>query len=422
MPNRTVAPPVQPITELSLLPVHTFTLDNKVPVYAVSAGEQDVVKIELFYRAGLWYEPAKLISQLTNRMLREGTRSHTGKELADNLEYYGVNLDYACGVETAGATLFGLSRHIPEVLPLLAEIFTEPAFPDEELATVTRNQKQRLLVNLQKNDFVAGREFHRALFGHQHPYGKSADPEDYDSVCRDDLNRFFQTHYHTGNLQIILAGKLDDSIYSAVNRYFGQLPVARPPIPAEHTVSPSQQQYIHLSRHDSVQSSIAMGHLSISKTHPDFLELSVVNTLLGGYFGSRLMKNIREEKGYTYGIFSSLVSYPRAGYWEITADVGKEVCHAAIEEIQNEIHLLQNEPVPEDELQTVQNYLSGRILRSVDGPFKYAETLKNLIIYNLNTDYIHQTLHAVRSITPARIMQLSNQYLNPEKMYRVIVG
>lgn len=422
--NRIIAPDIQAIDHVSLPKVESITLDNGVPVYGINAGEQDVVKVELIFKAGKWYEEKNLVADYTNRMLREGTTRHTARQLADTFDYYGANIHYGAGFETGGATLYSLTKQTEHLLPLLFEVFTESTFPENELATILSNRKQRLLVDLKKNEFVANRQFVQALFGTVHPYGRVTEFADFDQLTLPDLKAFYEHQYNAINLTILVSGKFDDALLKQLNLLFGSAAFKGPAadVTLSHAVSPAAELVHHIEKADSVQTAIILGNHAINKHHPDFLKLSVLNTVFGGYFGSRLMSNIREEKGYTYGIHSSFVSYPHAGFMEISSEVGKDVKEATLTEIEKEIQLLRTELIEEEELQVVKNYMSGRILRSVDGPIKYSETFKGLLLYNQTPDYIHQLLRTIREVTAEELLQLAQQYLDYDKMYKVTVG
>ncbi len=422
--NRTVAPEINLIDKLDLPNVEKVTLDNGVLVYLLNEGTQDVVKVELMYKAGKWFEDRNLIADLTNRMLREGTSKRNSRDLADGFDFYGANFNTSAGYETGGASLYSLTKHIDHVLPLLFEIFTESVFPQNELNTVLSNRKQRLSVDLKKNDFVANREFVNALYGQNHPYGRITQPEHLENVTSEELTAFYKQYYNASNLTIIVSGKFSDNLVKSLNNYFGnknQLGEKASVSIAHPTVSSTELVH-HTDKPDSVQSAIVVGNLSINKTHPDFLKLSVLNTLFGGYFGSRLMSNIREEKGYTYGIYSSFASYPHGGFIEIASEVGKEVRDATLAEIKHEINVLRTEIIPADELQVVKNYMSGKILRSIDGPMKFSETLKGLLIYNQDLSYINKLLKTVQEVTAAELQELALMYFDYDKMYKITVG
>lgn len=422
--NRAQEPAVQLIESITLPKVDVVTLDNGVQVHVINAGEQEVVKLELLFKAGKWFETKNLVSDFTNRMLREGTTKHTGKEIADIFDYHGANINYGSAYETAGAVMYSLSHKAEILIPLLYEVFTEATFPDNEYATIANNRKQRLKVDLEKNDFVANRNFVDALYGQNHPYGRLTQFENFDVMTPADLRAFYKQYYNPANLTIIVSGQVKDSLLKELNKYFGS--TAWTGAKADDTIShptlSSTQLVHHVEKTDSVQSAVVVGNISINKTHPDFLKLSVLNTVFGGYFGSRLMSNIREEKGYTYGIYSSFASYPHGGFLEIATEVGKDVREKTLQEIAFEINDLRDNLIDEEELQIVKNYMSGRILRSIDGPLKLSETIKGLIIYGQTTDYIHHLLKTIREVQPEELNELAKKYLDYDKMYKITVG
>ena len=422
--NRAFAPEINLIESLTLPKVKNVTLDNGVPVYLLNEGDQEVVKMELMFKAGKWFEEKNLVADLTNRLLREGTKKQTAKQLADTFDYYGANFNNAAGYETAGASLYSLTKHIDKLLPLFFEIFTESVFPENELETILNNRKQRLLVDLKKNDFIANRQFVNALYGQKHPYGRVTEVNDFEKFTVEDLKAFFKKYYNASNLTIIVSGRFDDSLVKKLNETFGSKSLLgeKASETISHPVESSSKLVHHTDKADSVQSAIMIGNITINKTHPDFLKLSVLNTVFGGYFGSRLMSNIREEKGYTYGIHSSFASYPHGGFIEISSEVGKDVRDATMKEIAHEINLLRTELIGDEELQVVKNYMSGKILRSVDGPMKFSETLKSLLIYKQDLSYIQQLLTTVREVTSEELMALANKYFDYDKMYKVTVG
>ena len=422
--NRTDAPEIKLIEQITLPGFDLVHLDNGVPLYIVNAGEQDIVKLELMFKSGKWYEEKNLLADYTNRMLREGTTRHNAKALADKFDYYGANINTGVGYESGGAVLYSLTKQIDHLLELLVEIFTDSIFPDKEFETIISNKKQKFAVDMKKNEFLANRNFVNALYGQKHPYGRVTQPEHFDQMNTEDLRAFFKKYYHASNLTIILSGRFDEQLVKKINRYFGvkSWTGEKANDNITHELEPAADLIQHTEKADSVQSAIAIGNISINKKHPDFLKLSVLNTVFGGYFGSRLMSNIREEKGYTYGIYSSFVSYPHGGFIEIASEVGKEVREATLAEIKHEIDVLRTELIDEEELQIVKNYMSGRILRSIDGPMKFSETLKGLILYNQDVTYIQQLLKTVREVTSAELIELANKYMDYDKMYKITVG
>ena len=422
--NRTEAPEIKLIESVKLPEFQLLHLDNGVPVYVINAGNQDVVKLELMFKAGKWYEEKNLVADYTNRLLREGTTKHNAKAIADKFDYYGANINTGVGYETGGAVLYSLTKQIDHLLELLFEIFTESVFPEKEFETIISNKKQKFAVEMKKNEFLANRNFVNALYGQKHPYGRVTEVEHFDEMKVEDLKAFFKQYYHSSNLTIMLSGKFDEQLIKKINHFFGSKNWSgeKASEDIKHSIEPSSELIQHTEKADSVQSAVVLGNLSINKKHPDFLKLSVLNTVFGGYFGSRLMSNIREEKGYTYGIYSSFVSYPHGGFIEIASEVGKEVRDSTLSEIKSEIDLLRSDLIEDEELQIVKNYMSGRILRSIDGPMKFSETLKGLILYQQDISYIQQLLKTVREVTSEELLDLANKYLDYDKMYKITVG
>ena len=422
--NRTQAPKIKTVDAIDLLPVEQIKLDNGIPVYIINAGEQEIVKIDFVFEAGKWYEPKNLLADFVNRMMREGVKGKSAKDIADIFEFYGSNLESSVSFTNAGFQLYSLNKHLPHILPLMMEIFTEASFPEDEFLTMLNNRKQKHTERLAKNDYVSNRNFLSAMWGPKHPYGRVTEFEDFENVTTGQLKEFYTQHYNAANCFIVIAGRLDASLIKSLNTVFGSSSwlgtKLSKDISFEPAPSPTLRQ--HTEKKDSVQTSVMIGNATINKYHPDYDKFSVVNTVFGGYFGSRLMANIREDKGYTYGIFSSLTSYQHGGILEVSAEVGKEVSEATITEVQNEINAMRNDLIDAEELDTVKNYLTGRLMRSVDGPMKYSDVYKGLVLYGKDGDYINQYLKVIRDITAEEIRDLSQQYLNFDRMFKITVG
>lgn len=424
MINRTEAPQIVTVSNINLLPVEQIKLDNGIPLYVINAGEQEIVKIDFVFEAGKWYEPKNLLADFVNRMMREGVNGKSAKEVADIFEFYGCNLETSVSFTNAGFQIYSLNKHLSHVLPLVMEIFTQASFNEDEFVTMLNNRKQKHTERLAKIEYVANRNFLSAMWGHKHPYGRLTEYENFENVTTAQLKDFYSQYYNAANCFIIISGKLSEALIKEVNTIFGTNAWLGQKAPKNitHQALPNANLRLHTDKKDAVQSSIMIGNATINKYHPDFDKLSIVNTVFGGYFGSRLMANIREDKGYTYGIFSSLTSYQHGGIFEISAEVGKEVSEATIREVQKEIDAMRTQLVTDEELETVKNYLTGRLMRSADGPMKYCDVYKGLVLYGKDSSYINQYLNTVQSITAEEIRDLSVKYFDFDKMYKVTVG
>lgn len=424
--NRTQSPRIKHPVEfdLRLPPLETFHLDNGLPVHAVRGDEQDTLQLEWVFDAGNWYEPANLVASISNALLKNGTRKHSALQINEMVEYYGAFLQARCNHEFASLTLHCLEKHAISLLPVIREILTEASMPDDELETCRRNGKQRLAVNLEKCDFVANQLIEKYLFGEQHPYGRYTTMEAYDALQRDQLYAFYQHHYSFNTCRIFVAGKLPHRFREALNGFFGADEWnGRQELQApQHPVLPAAERRYRVTRDaEGVQGAIRIARHFPDRRHPDVPKMQVLSTVLGGYFGSRLMSNIREDKGYTYGIHSVLYLYNHLGEFSILTEAGRDVCEAAVTEIYKELRRLREEPVPAAELDLVRNYMIGSLLGDLDGSFNVIRRWKTILLAGLDEQYFYNSVRTIKSVTAAELQQLAAQYLQPDDFYELVV-
>jgi zinc protease len=425
MLNRKKAPHISDPVDfnLSLPPCDKFTLDNGVEVYAVNAGEEEVMLAEWVFFAGNWYEEQNIIAATTNFLLKNGTQQKTAYAISEHFEFYGAYLNRHCYNETATISLHCLAKHLPELLPAVAEILTESVFPEEELSIYKQNQKQRLEVNLRKCDFVANRLIDEYLFGFDHPYGKYTSTLDYEKIQREQLVDFYNKYYREGKCILFVAGKLPGDIHRQLNDVFGKLPLNRNIIPktAIQTTPARETRYEILNDTNGVQGAIRIARPFPNRHHPDFAKVSVLNNIFGGFFGSRLMSNIREDKGYTYGIHSYLQNHLQTSAWMVSTEAGRDVCRATIEEVYKEMEILRNEPVDAEELDLVRNFMIGTILGDLDGPFQIIGRWKNYILNNLSEEYFYNSINTIKTVSAESLQEMARKYLNPTDFYELVV-
>ncbi len=424
MLNRKEQPGIVDATDfnLHLKALEHFTLDNGLSVYALRAPEQEVAYVEWVFYAGNAYEQNNMTAACVNYMLKNGTKNKTAFEINEHFEFYGAYLNRSCYNETASVKLHSLSKHLPELLPVVNELFTESIFPEQELAIYKQNQKQSLEVNLKKCDFVANRLIDEYLFGFSHPYGKYASISDYDKLERDDLIQFYDQHYINGKCILFIAGNLPHNIEALLNKNFGALLCNNEPSVINYNSSPEKNKdHFIVNDENGLQGAIRIARSFFNRHHPDFIKVQVLNNIFGGYFGSRLMSNIREDKGYTYGIHSYLQNHIHESAWMISTEAGRDVCEATMEEVFKEMKRLRDEPVGEEELHLVRNYMIGSILGDLDGPFQIISRWKTYIINNLTEDYFNKSIQTIKNITSAELQELAIKYLQPESFYKLTV-
>ena len=425
MLDRTIAPPIKDAVEfeLQLKPYEYFTLDNGVPVYTVDAGTQEVLQMEMVFYAGNWFEQQKIVAGTTNYMLKNGTSTKTAFQINEEFEYYGAYCKRACLNETAVINLSALSKHLDKLLPVVKDMITNSVFSEEELNIYKQNTKQRLSVQLKKSDFVAARLIDAYVYGEQHPYGTYTNTADIDALTTEQLKEFYKQYYVNGQCVIFVSGKIPADLQLQLNEVFGKLSIRKPTFSVDTIVSSAaaEKKYRIINDINGVQGAIRIARDFPNRHHPDFMKVMVLNTLFGGYFGSRLMSNIREDKGYTYGIHSYVQNHLQQSAWMISTDAGKDVSEATIEEVYKEMKLLREELVDEEELLLVRNYLIGTILGDLDGPFQIMGRWKNLILNNLDEKYFYDSVQTIKTITAEELRELAKKYLNPEDFYELIV-
>ncbi|MEY3737677.1 MAG: hypothetical protein RL544_455 [Bacteroidota bacterium] len=425
MLDRKIIPTIEEAVhfDLQLKNCDRFTLDNKVPVYAMNAGAQDVVMVEWVFDAGNWYDKQPMVAATTNFLIKNGTTSKTAYQINDFFEFHGAYLNRSCYNETASITLHCLSKHLETLLPVVREIIETSIFSEEELAIYIQNQKQRLSVNLQKCDFIANRLIDEYLFGINHPYGTYSNAEDYDALNTDAIKAFYKQYYLNGSCKIFVAGKMPTGYEAMLNKAFGTLPLhADTPVVVEHPIVAAAQKKVEIINDENgVQGAIRMARPFPNRHHPDFQKAHVLNTLFGGFFGSRLMSNIREDKGYTYGIHSYFQNHVHASAWMISTEAGRDVCTATITEVLKEMELLRNELVDIEELDLVRNYMIGSLLGDLDGPFQLIGRWKNYVLNGLDENYFYKSIETIKSVTPQELQRLANTYLQPDDFYELVV-
>lgn len=418
-----IQPPVYPVGEMIIPEVSSYKLDNEVPVYLIESGTEEVVRIEFTFHAGQIKDQIPLLSTTCNAMLSEGSKNYTSEELHKQLDYYGAFLHMSVEKDRAGIVMFSLNKHIDKIIELSHEILFRPVFPEPELNALLKKRLQWFRINKEKVQNLAYDQFFESIFGKLHPYGRQVVENDFSAITVASLADFHSKYYTPDKMAIIMSGKIPEQSIALINKHFGNLSTGE----IFNDIKPGKPMGLETKKNlvkkpGSVQSAVRIGSATINKRHPDYLSLKVLDSVLGGYFGSRLMRNIREEKGYTYGIRSSVTSLELSGYKVISTEVGSKNCRNAINEIYKEIQLLQKEFVEEEELKVVRNYMAGELLRMFDGPFSTAETFKSAWEFGLDNNYFIRFAEKIKTITPDEIKSMALTYYSVDELYEVIAG
>ena len=419
-------PPVRHIPDkIKTQRANEVILPNNIRLLTINVGSEEVCRLELNFAAGSRYQKNPLESRATLAMLTEGTPNFTSHQIAEKFDFYGSFCEQSSDRDFGKISLFSLNKFLNESLEVLDQVIKNPIFPEKELETYRIKGKQSLIVELEKVSTLARQDFFKGIFGLKHPYGTFAEPQDYNNLRKENLIDFHHKHLSSDLCTIVLAGKIGKQELDAVANFFGshkwgnqgtQLSVIPQAIP-------SNQRKFFAYKEDAVQSAIKIGRSLLNRKHTDYPGLVMLNTILGGYFGSRLMKNIREDKGYTYGISSSILPLKEACILIIGTEVGAEFTLPALKEIYSEIKHLREELVSQEELDLVRNYLLSELLRSFDGAFATADSITSLFEYNdLDYDFFDKTIETIKTITPKELMNLANSYLREEDLIECVAG
>lgn len=428
MLNRHEAPLIHPINQLVLPRPRLLQLDNGIPLYVLDYPGQEVLKVEAVFQAGRPQEQKRLQARSTARLLREGTKQHSGADIAEFFDYYGASLSIPTNLDTSNFVLYSLSKYAGEVIPRFAEVLQQPAFPETELDTYRSTSIQDLAVELEKVETVAYRKVTELIFGETHPYGYNSVESDYEAIHRDDLQAFFDRWYRAENCIVFASGMVNESVIELINRHLGKLPGNTGAsngfvsvYPNAATDIPSRKR-IHVPHPGSLQTAIKIGRRTFGRSHPDYNGLFVLNTILGGYFGSRLMHKVREKQGFTYNIYSTLDAYRGDGCLYIATEVNTENADSAIRSIKTELKKLRDKPVSDEELLMVRNYLLGMLLNGLDGPMNTSDVVRGLVTDDLPWESFDRLVETIRTITPNQLQDLAIRYLQPRDFWTVTVG
>jgi zinc protease len=402
------------------LPTHSeFQISNGLNGYWIKCS-QDIVKIDFIYSAGKWYEPKPGIAYFTAQMLEKGSADYTALQISEILDYQGAQLEIAVGADFTSISIYSLSKNLSTVLPVVLNILSKPAFPADELELLLSIYQQNLKVNNQKTSFVASKTLSRTIFGVDHPYGKSAEENDLPTIHPADLKEFYSSRFSP--VAIFLTGNLSENEINQFSKQVATLPTISNSTVIENTIQSATTKSQVIKKEDSVQVSIRMGKQTITRSDRDYPGLLLLNHILGGYFGSRLMKNIREEKGLTYGIYSAIATYLHGASFSIGADVAVDKCEEAITEIKNELKRLCDEPISVEELTVAKNHFLGSLQLEVSNPFSVTDKIKTIQLFNLGANFYSDLFDQINKTQPSDLQVLAKKHLIVDDLYTVQVG
>lgn len=420
--DRSKAPEFNIPSDFELITPTTLNLDSGLKFYFFKTPGIDAVKLEVVGKSARNRIPKEhvLIPSFTLQMILEGTRDFSEEELSEFFDFHATEAQPVLSYTHEGLSLLSTKRHLEAILPRFISLFTQATFPSESLEKRKSQRRLSLKLEKEKSSSRSSQLFRTALFGAEHLYGQEVNEEHIDLISSDMLIDYYLNHLWQ-DCEIFLSGDLDHSQLNFLSKWLEKIPSKR--MVYERLDQPGMITLkIHEERKDALQSSLRIGYWSISKSHSDYHGLSIFNTILGGYFGSRLVKNIREDKGHTYGINSSLVELGEYNYWVIGADVQKAYLNEVIQEVYAEIDRLSTELVSEEELEILRNYLIGQLLSRFSSSFDLMDRFKAVHHSGLDLSYYQRKLDYLKKVTPQDLLRIGQTYFSAHPFVEVSVG
>ncbi len=398
------------------------TLSNGRRLFCFTSDTTPLVKLDFLFEAGSAYQPMRLCTLAANTL---HTAASTNRDAAQTAEFFdrrGVIVDTCPDVLQCSTTFYSLRRHVDSILPVVDDLVRRPAFPEREFKVFVEKRRQKIQSIALKSPDMARRIFYQSLFGPDHPLGAYAVPDDASRLSLEAVRSFYFDRFRPSQMDIVVAGNVDDDLLRGIDDLFGHdTPgsAAADDYP-RHTLSAPATPYAmssSLSIPSSSQVSLRVGRVvPLRWDDPRYADLQLLVTVLGGYFGSRLMQNIREDKGYTYGVYARTQLYRGVTVLYIAADVRADAATAARDEIMNELRALCDNPVPVEELDMVKMVLAGDFLRSVDGIFERSSRFCEMRASDITETFTANLRHSLATATPDRLQALARQLFDPATM------
>ena len=415
-------PEIKTIGKIHFSPPEVIRMDNGCHLYLIHDDTLPVLKMEFVFDTGRFDEDVRLSSKMTIALLKTGTESYTAAQIDDKFDQHAVTTSIPASMDVSSICFYLLEKHFDHVLPIIAEIITRPIFDEDELALLKLRSIQKLNQDLAKNDTLAYRKATEFIFGESHPYGYNSSTSMFENLVRQDIVDYYKSNYGTNKCHIFLSGKITGAITKKITSSIsGHLPACYTS-DREILPLPTASGHTHIQTENGYQTAIRIGKKLFKRSHKDYFDINIFNTILGGYFGSRLSNRIREQLGYTYNIFSFVDAMHHDGFLMICAEVGNEYLELTIEEIWKIIDRLRNEPVSTKELELVKNFLKGQLLNTLDGVFKKSDVYKSLILGKMGWDSVASFVDRIEKITPDDLLNLANKYIDKESFHTVTVG
>ncbi|MEJ6776910.1 MAG: pitrilysin family protein [Crocinitomicaceae bacterium] len=419
MLNRIVQPELKAIDKIEFIAPKEYKINPHVSLYHMSDVPNETTRFDLYFDAGKC-RGGNSMASFVNGLLLSGTKHKTSIEINNEINGKGGFYESGISQENSVISVYSLRENVLDIFNTIKDAIKNVAFIEKEVLEFLSDRKQGFNISLQKVNYLAQRAFQEDLFNSNDNYAKATELSDFENVNIHDLKDFHSEFYLKGLTKIVVLGDLDEETIQ--HFIFGGNEFAINTKPKYIDEIQNNAGIRHVEKSNSVQSAIRVGKVLFNKNHPDYLDFLVLNTILGDYFGSRLMSNIREDKGYTYGIGTMVAELNNVGYFMVATEVGTDLKEATLKEIKFEFERLKTDFVKPEELELVQNYMLGQLLKSADGPYAMTDLFISVELHDLDLEFYNRAIASLNSINVERIQELAVKYLNWDDMSIVTAG
>lgn len=419
MLNRAIQPPLKEIDHIQFVEPVCVDITSQVKLFHMKSVPDETARLDLYFDAGKCREKGGIPS-FVNGLLLSGTPQKNSIQINDEIDGLGGFFESGISVENSVITVYCLRENLPRIFSTIYDAIKNVTFDEKEVHEYLRDNKQKFAINLEKVSYQAQRNFQQRLFQSDPHYSDTLEKEDFEKVTIDRLKAFHARYYLKGLTKVVVVGNVPPEEIDQIAEKCKHLAITEPRVFTEQIENETGSTII--DKKGTMQTAIRVGRILFNKNHSDYLDFLILNTILGDYFGSRLMSNIREDKGYTYGIGTLLAELHNFGYFMVATEVRNDVKLDTLKEIQYEFERLQNEKVGEAELALVKNYMRGQLLKSADGPYAMTDLFLSAELHGKDLEFYNQALQAIHHITPERIQDLAKKYLNWSEMTIVAYG
>lgn len=423
-PDRTKAPAIHDMGQLTLPDGDSTVLANGVTLHTLSGGDTEVCRVKVIIPGGVAESPEPQLYQVANSLFLEGTLNHKGDTLADTLEYNGAWTSIELSTHHSALSLFTTNRAYPALLPLVSEMIMTPEFAPEATAHTLNKEAARLEIEQQRVAYRAGCAMRRMLYGENHPLAAVATPERLTAITPDELRQAHDARLDPAGMHVYLSGLLTDTMIRDAERVFSGIP-AHAPFPLPRLVFPEHTEgaRTHVDMPHALQSGVQLSIASIGRNHPDYVALRMAVIALGGYFGSRLMLNIREDKGLTYGINAALYGYRHSSFITISSQTDPSTVEQLVDESVLEIERMKDPSTyTRDEIDRLSRYVLSELAGVLDTPFQRSDFLQTQVTAGTPAGYFAMQERTARALTPELLAGMATKYFDTTRLFVTTAG